>query len=645
MANFEKLFEPFQVGNILLKNRMIMAPMATNFATQGGLVTDQLIDFYVERAKSGIGLIIIESTCIDSPVGKNVAHELCVDRDECIPGLRRLASAIHEAGARVALQIHHAGSLAKTSITGMQPVSCSAIPSLVTGEMPKILSVEEIERLVKKFAEGSTRAKEAGMDGIDLHYSHGYLITQFLSPLTNLRTDVYGGRIENRARFPIEILRRCREETGKNFLIMCKLTIDQFIPGGLTLEETGPVARMLEDAGLDAIHATAGDPNSLESWPVPPMFSPRGCYVSLAEGLKRYVKIPVGTVGRIHEPGLAVRILEEGKADLINLGRPLLADPEFLIKVREGRMEEIRPCIACNQGCRGRDRTKYFTVHCSVNPEIGKEKKYRIESIVTKRKRTLIVGGGPAGMEAARVASLRGHDVTLCEKTGALGGQLLLAAKPPGREEIDNFTRFLCHQMVKQKVKLSLNQEVNHAFIQEFNPDVIILATGSIPLSLSEIEKVENRVCYAHQVLSGEKEIGKKVVVIGGGSVGSGTADFLAIRGYDVTLLLRRTDIGSKLESSTKMVIQRRLRESGVKIIQKALLKGFANGKVRIEREGIEEYLDAETVIQAIGAKPDNSLYIEIKGKRKDVYAVGDCVEPRGILEAIAEASEIARII
>lgn len=644
MTNFAKLFGPIEVGKVLLKNRIVMAPMATNLATKEGIVTDELIDYYLERARNGVGLVIIESTCIDSPVGKNIAHELCADRDECIPGLKRLASAIHGAGAKVALQLHHAGSLAKSSITGMQPVSCSPVANRITGEVPKVLSLKEIERIVEAFSEGVRRAREAGMDGVDLHYSHGYLITQFLSPLTNIRTDRYGGSLENRARFALEILRRCRKEAGGNYLIMCKLTIDQFIPGGSTLLETGPVAKMLEEEGVDAIHATAGDPNSVENLPVPPMFSPRGCYVPLAEGLKRYVKIPIGAVGRINEPGLAARILEEGKADLINIGRSLLADSEFLTKVKEERIEDIRPCIGCNQGCRGRDRAKYFTLHCSVNPEVGKEKEFRIKPSSQKQK-VLIVGGGPAGMEAARVAALRGHTVVLCEKTKVLGGQLLLAAKPPGREEIENLTRYLVRQVTKSNVRILLQQEVDDTFVEEFVPDAIIFATGSVPMTFSENKETGDRLCFAHQALRGEIEIGRKVVVIGGGSVGSGTADFLAEKGHDITLLLRRMDIGSKLEPSTKMVIQKRLEKNGVRIIRNAHFESFKNGKVSIEREGVGECLEADDVIVAIGAKAENSLYQRIKGKGKHAYAIGDCVEPRGILEAIAEGAMIGRVI
>jgi 2,4-dienoyl-CoA reductase-like NADH-dependent reductase (Old Yellow Enzyme family)/thioredoxin reductase len=644
MRGFKKLFEPIQVGNLLLKNRIVMAPMATNFATQEGFATEQLIDYYVERARNNVGLIIVECACIDSPVGKNIAHELCVDREDCIPGLKQLASAIHEAGAKVALQLHHAGSLAKSSITGMQPVSCSPVPSQVTHETPQVLSMEEIEKLIEAFAEAAKRAKEAGIDGVDLHYSHGYLITQFLSPLTNHRTDSYGGSLENRVRFALEILRRCRQKVGRDYLIMCKLTIDQFIPGGLTLSETGLMAKRLEEAGLDAIHATAGDPNSSDHFPVPPMFSPRGCYVPLAEGLKRYVNIPVGAVGRINDPALAVQVLEEGKADLINLGRSLLADSEFLTKVKEGRTADIRPCIGCNQGCRGRDRTKYFAVHCSINPEIGKEKKYRIEPS-HQHKKILIVGGGPAGMETARVAALRGHDVTLCEKRGELGGQLILAARPPGREEIQHLTEYLTRQLMKLRVKVLLDQAVNVPFIVDFHPEVTVLATGSVPIRFLEDEKMGGPVYFAHHVLGEEIEMGKRVVIIGGGSVGSGTADFLAERGHEVTILLRRSDIGSKLELSTKKVIQKRLEKNGVRIISKAHFKGFEKGKVRIDHEGIEEYLDGDQVIVAIGAKPENSLFQEIKGKMEHVYAIGDCVEPRGIQEAIAEGAEVARII
>ncbi len=644
MTHSANLFDPIKVGKVWLKNRMVMAPMATNLATQKGFATDELIDYYVERARHEIGLVILESTCIDSPVGKNIAHELCADRDECIPGLKRLSSAIHEAGAKVAIQLHHAGNLAKSYITGMQPVSCSAVASRVTGEIPKVLSLEEIEKIEGAFAEGVRRSREAGMDGVDLHYSHGYLITQFLSPLTNLRTDDYGGNLENRARFALNILKRCRQKVGKDYLIMCKLTVDQFLSGGSTLSETGPVARMLEEEGIDAIHATAGDPNSLESLPVPPMFSPRGCYVPLAEGLKKYVKIPVGAVGRINVPELAARILEEGKADLINVGRSLLADPEFLSKAREGRAEDIRPCIGCNQGCRGRDRTKYFTLHCSVNPDVGKEREFRIKPSFQSRK-VLVVGGGPAGMEAARVAALRRHEVTLWEKSNELGGQLILAAKPPGRSEVKNLTRYLVKQVTELNVKISLGREVDEGLIEEISPEAIIIATGSVPITFTENEGMADRFCFAHQALTGEVEMGKRVVVIGGGSVGSGPADFLAEKGHDVTLLLRRTDIGSKLEYSTKMVIQKRLEQNGVRIIRKARFVRFRNGEVSFEREGKEELIGADNVIIAIGSKPEDSLYQRMKGKSEHVYAIGDCVEPRGILEAIAEGAMVGRII
>ncbi len=635
---YEKLFSPIQVGKVLLPNRAVMAPMATNLATPDGMVSDPLIEYYVERARNDVGMIIIECSCIDSPAGKNVQNEIAVDRDECIPGLKRLASSIQKAGAKAALQIHHAGSLAKSLITGKQPISCSAVPSRVTGETPLELSLPEIGDLVEKFAQAVRRARDAGMDGVDLHFSHGYLVTQFLSPLTNLRSDVYGGSMENRLRFALEIIRRSRERVGNDYLIMAKVTVDQFIPGGLTLKETGPMVQRMAEAGLDMIHATAGDPNSLQALPVPPMSVPRGCYVNLAEDLRKYTTIPIAAVGRINDPEVAEKILRDGRADVVDIGRGLLADAALLRKAREGRPEEMRRCIGCNQGCRWRDRTKYLAIRCAVNPEVGREKKVGALRANARRK-VLIVGGGPGGMEAARVAALRGHDVTLCEKTGSLGGQLILAARPPGREEISNLTRYLTHELERLKVRVYLKREIDATAITEMAPDAVIVATGSIPVKLDGA----NSLPCAEEVLGGRMIPGRRVVIVGGGSVGSGTADYLSEKGHQVTLVLRRSDFGLKLEPSTKLVVQNRLREKGVTVVTKGRFLGYGGGHVRIEREGAEETIPADDVVLAVGYRPDNLLYQQIQaGGKVRAYAIGDCVEPRGIMEAVNEGAEAA---
>ncbi|MEM3726324.1 MAG: NADH:flavin oxidoreductase, partial [Candidatus Bathyarchaeia archaeon] len=396
-----KLFEPFQIGTMKLKNRIVMPPMGTNFSNEDGTVTQRLTNYHVERAKGGVGLIIVEGAYVE-PRGKGSIKQLGVDHDNKIPGLRDLVTAVKANGAKVALQLFHGGRQSHSSIIGTQPVSASEVPCRLTGETPRALTTSEIEELVEVFAEAARRVKEAGFDAVEIHGAHGYLINQFLSPLTNKRTDKYGGDVKKRARFLLEILERIREKVGESYPVLCRINGDDYIEGGIKLEEAKIIAKMLEDGGVDALHISGGIYDSPIPVTTAPMALPHGVMVHLAAGIKKVVNVPVIAVGRLDDPKLAEEILQQGKADLVSMGRALLADPYLPKKIADGALDEINPCIACDE-CIGR---LFFNedIACTVNAALGREEEYRIEKAKV-RKRVLVVGGGPAGMEAARVSA------------------------------------------------------------------------------------------------------------------------------------------------------------------------------------------------------------------------------------------------
>ncbi len=551
-----KLFKPFKLKDLLLKNRIVMASMGTNLADREGFVTDEMIAYYGERAKGGAGLIMTELVTVEFPRGNGIERQLSISDDKYIPGLRRLTSEVHQHGSKIFVQLNHAGNRAKPDPTGKSvPVSASNIESSVMKVEPKPLNLKEIEGLVETFGCAARRAKEAGFDGVDLHLAHGYLLCQFLSRITNKRSDEYGGSLENRARFALEVLDQCRREAGEDFVISAKIAGNQYADGGITPSEAKTLSRLLEKRGIDAIQVSGGDPDSGTNSTVPPMYSRRGCYVRLAESVKGTVNIPVIAVGRINNVRLANLIIERGKADLVAMGRAFLVDPDFPAKALGGSLDETRLCIGCNQGCRGRDRTKYLVVGCVLNPRTGREKEDLAVVPARVSKKILIVGGGPGGMEAARLAAIRKHRVTLVENQRALGGQLRVAAIPPGRGEFRHLMRWYRIQLMKLGVKVLLGRNATPNLVRDLNPDVIILATGNSPL-VPEIEGVRpESLVPASDILEEKIQTGQRVVIIGGGGVGLETADFLAARGKMVTVVEQLQDVGRDLEVSTKMAL------------------------------------------------------------------------------------------
>ncbi len=631
-----KLFQPLRIGSLEVKNRLVMAPMATHYADETGAVTRKFKDYYIARARGGVGLIVIESGYIH-PLGRGGTRRLGLHDDRLIPGLKELVDLVHSEGAAICSQIHHAGRQINVVFTGGRyPVSASSIPAGLEGVVPRTLRVEEIEELVEAFGQAARRSLAAGFDAILIHAAHGYLVHQFLSPLSNRRKDRYGGTFTRRLRFLKDVVHRCLEEVGKEYPLMVRFSADEFITGGFTLREGQKIAQNLEHWGVKALHVSGGTHDTQEM-EIQPMAIPRGCLVHLAEGIKKVVQVPVATVGRIVDPGMAEDILQRGKADLITLGRALLADPDFPKKAREGRAEEIRPCIACLQGCLDR-LYQGLPITCMVNPRAGLEDELKIKP-AEKRKKVFIIGGGPGGMEAARVAALRGHHVTLVERGDHLGGQFHLASLPPGKEEIKAFLRYLEGQLKKLGVKIFLNWEMSPDKIDRIDAEVVILASGGAPQK-PEIPGVEREnVLTAWEALMNPERVGEKVLVVGAGAVGAETAEFLADRGREVTLIEMLKEIASDEQRVNRKLLLRRLGEKGVKI--RILTKATAVIPQGVKVEG-GEILLADTVILATGVQPNNSLEEGLKKLKIEFFSVGDCKTPRKAIDAIHEGYRVA---
>ncbi len=645
--NFQHLFSKGRIGSLELKNRLVMAPMGSRLCGLWGEVTDDLIEWYVARARGGVSLVICEcthtATALD-PVNLTT-RGLRADDFTFIPGLSHLAEAIHDAGSKAGIQLT-AGfgaqapgrprALGQEGIQDAVPVGPSTIPSPFVQAAPRELSIDEIHKIVELFARGAERIKIAGFDLIDIHAHQGYLIGEFISPYFNKRKDRYGGRLENRLRFLLEIIESVRMKVGKDFPLTIRFSIDEYIEGGLKLEEGLIIAKILDQAGIDAIHTSCGIYGARQPTTAP-MYFPEGYLVPLAEAVKKVVSIPVIVSGGLGNPDFAEDILSRKKADFIALGRPLIADPNLPIKAKQGRTQEIRNCIRCNT-CR-EEAHRGRIIRCTVNAIAGREKKYGKIQPADKSKKIVIIGAGPAGMEAARVASLKGHRVKLYEKSNEMGGQIKMASIPPYKDVLRSIIRY--YEVVFKKnsnLNLTFGKSITANDINKDEPDVILIATGGTPLRPNIPGIEQDNVVTASDVLTGQAKLGDDIIIAGGGCIGCETANFLARQGKKIIVLEKMQNAGVDIERWTWIALKRELDKADVKILTKAEIAGISGRQVRVDNDGKIRIYEADNVVLALGMKSENGILSkELEFYRENVQLIGDAKQPRNIRNAIAD--------
>lgn len=641
MSNsFPKMLSSIQIGPMTVRNRVIMAPMNTNYANTDGSISKRFADYFVERAKGGVGLIIISPGYIDRR-SKKRAGSLLFDDESFVPALKEFTDRIHAEGTKILQQLNHNGRLLTSSkelkTNGGLCVGPSAIPHLLTGEVPHVLTVDEIHHLEDLFVLSAVNAKAAGFDGIEVHGAHGYLVNQFLSNYSNKREDEYGGSLKNRMRFALEIVRKIRAATGDDFIISFRLCGEEYNPNGFNIDDAVVLAKELEKADVNLINLTFGNTESPRTAlkMFPPAASPRGCYAHFAEPVRRAVNIPVSVVGRISSPERAEEILEAGQADMVTLGRELLCDPYFVRKCAEGKRDELRQCVACLQGCYER-LAKEEPLTCLYNPFVGREHE-PIEK-VEEPETVWVIGGGPAGMESARVAAMRGHKVTLFERSEKLGGQLPLAAAPPGKTELFEIIRYYNTVLTNsENIEMVLNHEVTVEEIVAGNPDAVILAVGSNSLTLPLPGLNQKNVISGRDALSGVS-CGDRVVICGGGQVGIETALFLEEQDKHVELIEMTDNLAADAGPLNHARLLQDLYNNNIIVHKQTKLMRVEGNIVVTDHLGEELRLLADTVILAMGARAETSLEKKLAkssyvGK---VLKSGDCIRPGFILDATA---------
>lgn len=661
---YKTLFTPVKVGGITLKNRFAMAPMGPlGLGDANGGWNQRGIDYYTERAKGGTGLIITGVTFSD---GKVEAQDPAIIPNSTFHPVhfvrtsKEMTERIHAYGSKIFLQM--SGGFGRvtipTNVGEFPPIAPSEIPHRWLDKTCRALTVDEIQAIVKSFGDGAYNAMRGGFDGVQIHAVHeGYLLDQFAISMFNQRTDEYGGSLENRLRFAKEVVEEIKKRCGQNFPVTLRFSLKSMIkdwrvgalPGedftemGRDIEEGLEAAKLLESYGYDALDTDVGTYDAWW-WNHPPMYQEKGLYRKYCKMVKDVVSIPVFCAGRMDDPDMAVDAIEKGMCDVVDLGRPLLADPDYVNKLRSNRIAEIRPCISCHEGCMGRV-AEYSLINCAVNPQAARERAMAYEPVL-KSKKVLVIGGGVAGCEAARVLAVRGHQPELFEKGNRLGGNLLPGGAPSFKEDDIALADWYEHELCRLKVPVHLNTEIHKEDVLNRSYDAVIVATGSTPkvFSLGNDEHTHT----AASVLIKEKECGDTVVVIGAGLVGCETALWLAQQGKKVTILEALDQImavNGPLCHANKDMLEALLPFHHIDIITGARVTGFQNNRVTAETKDGRKEIICDDVILSVGYREENALYHELEFLIPEIYLLGDAKQVSNIMYAIWDAFEVANHI
>ena len=638
MASFNKLLESGFIGNMEIKNRVIMEPMVTNYAGMNGEVIERTVEYYKARAKGGCGMVVVESTETDTEVdlSRVLPGVIILNSQDHVRMMATLTEAIHSYNCKAAIQLSLGGGRqCKYIPRGKKPKSSSSEPCGLTPDIvPEALTVKEIQSLIEQHSRAAQYAKMAGFDCVTFHAGHGYLLAQFLSPYMNKRNDEYGGDFKRRTRILLELIEGVQGSVGKDFPLTVRFSIDEFVDGGRLVGESMEIAKILESAGVHAIDTSAGCYESAFMC-IPTMYQPKATFLNLAKAIRSVVKIPLILPGRLGDPELAEEILKGGVVDFIGLGRPLIADPEWVNKVKYNKSSDIRRCLSCN--CCFQEIVNDKFLHCAINPLAGREVEFKSGYGKTEnRKRVLIVGSGPAGLEAAYACGLRGHDVTLCEKDADLGGgQIRMAAVSPGKGDINNIRNFYKNAFKGlENVKIKLNTCVDKDYIVKNIPDALMIAVGATS-SIPNIPGIGKKlVKKGLDLLVGKVNVGNKVIVLGGGLIGCDITVWLHSLDKDVVQTSRQNSIANNFEWLHKMYLLEEYKNKQIKTMTNISYKEIRDNGLLLESFGKEIFLEADDIVLATGTMPENELYKEIIQLVTETYLIGDAKEPRGIMSA-----------
>ena len=648
MNQYPNLFSPIKIGETTIKNRVFMPPISTNLADKG-YVTDALVKHYAARAKGGVGLIVTEVTTVE-PTYVYLPGDMSIADDSFIPGWKKLTDAVHQYGTKILPQLFHPAYMAFPIPGTPRLIAPSFVGPYYAKEAPRPVTVEELHTIIKQFGEAALRVKKAGADGVEIHAAHAHgLLGGFLSPLYNKRTDEYGGDINGRLRLTLEVIREVRKTCGSDFIIDVRISGDEYSDGGLNLNDAIYVSKQLEKAGVDMLHVSGGTTIKRGS-SIPAPGTKMGSHSALSAEIKKYVSIPVATVGRITEPWIAEELIANGKADICMIGRANLCEPEFCNKAQAGKIDEIRPCIGCLRCLNGIMFGK--RVSCTVNPSFEPENEDTLLPADTK-KNVLVIGGGPAGMEAAFVAAKRGHHVVLADKQDDLGGTVRIAAVPIAKQDLTQLIKYQAHKLEQAGVEVLLNTEITLEVIKEQYADYeIILCGGSTPIVPSFMTEFKDYMT-ADDVLYGRKFPGRKIVIIGGGSVGCETADYLAPilndrfpRNREIILIEMAHEIMANESGPGRSLLVQRMMGKGIQIICDAKVEEVSNDTIQYSKDGVDyQITDADTLVLAMGYRPNVTLQEQLTDAGISYAVLGDCKKLGNIKDAISEGYEFARTL